>query len=216
MGEKTALYQALCLKKMYILKQSGVEFCEALKIPKSTTFGGFGNGNLTDLQRAVFSCKLCKERQGAAVFGYCRENSKVAFITKDPILDDKGRFASRAAQILRDIAKNVFELKANELSILSLIKCPLNGSDKDALLNCRGFLDRQLQIIKPKLIIALGAEAYSHFSGDFGEFSRVRGRVLRFGESLLCVSISLMDIIRTPQTSKIIAHKDFLSFKGYL
>ncbi|MHB9031786.1 MAG: uracil-DNA glycosylase family protein [Anaerolineae bacterium] len=120
-------------------------------------------GALDELNREVRNCRLCrlaKERR-YAVPGEGPDNAKIMLIGEAPGYheDQQGRpFVGAAGQFLESLLTRI-GLSRRDVFICNVIKCrPPENRDPlpDELACCRPYLDRQIELIKPKLIITLG------------------------------------------------------------
>src|SRR6185436_1473151 len=105
-------------------------------------------------------CRLAKTRTNV-VYGVGSPNADLMFIGEAPGRDEdlKGEpFVGRAGQLLTDIIK-AMKLTRDDVYIANVIKCrpPENRNpEADELDECRPFIRRQIEIIKPKVIVTLG------------------------------------------------------------
>jgi len=119
--------------------------------------------NLEDLNSEIKLCKKCSlyKTRTNVVPGSGPSNAKIVLIGEAPgqFEDIKGEpFVGRAGALLTEILNSV-GIKRNEIFITNIVKCRPPGN-RDPLLEeikvCSPYLDKQLEIIKPKLIISLG------------------------------------------------------------
>jgi DNA polymerase len=110
-------------------------------------------------------CKLARTRKNA-VPGEGQLAAKVMFIGEAPgrSEDDKGRpFVGAAGRILDDLLQKA-GIERSQVFITNVVKCrPPNNRvpEEDEAAACRPYLDRQIALIKPKVICILGRTAYS-------------------------------------------------------
>ncbi len=140
---------------------------------------------LAELEAQVRSSAKCGLRKGCTniVFGEGDPNADIVFIGEAPGFeeDKQGRpFVGRAGQLLTDIITKGMGMAREQVYIGNVLKCrpPENRTPTpDEIVACSPYLIRQLQIIHPKVIIALGASAVRALIPDAeGTISRVRGR----------------------------------------
>jgi len=141
--------------------------------------------SLNEQIRRCSSCRLCRERK-RAVPGEGPEDADIVFVGEAPGLheDRQGRpFVGPAGQFLEELLASI-NLSRNDVYICNVIKCrPPNNREPqpDELAACRPYLDKQIQLIKPKLIVTLGRFSMQlAFSGV--RISRVHGIPKRVGE----------------------------------
>ncbi len=127
-------------------------------------------------------CKLAACRTNI-VFGEGAAQAPVVFVGEGPGAEEDatGRpFVGRAGQLLDKIIA-AMGLRREEVYICNVVKCrpPENRTpEPDEVAACVGFLHRQLAVIRPHVIVALGASAASALLGDpkLGGISKIRGR----------------------------------------
>ena len=126
-------------------------------------------------------CKLARTRKNA-VPGEGQLSAKVMFIGEAPgrSEDEKGRpFVGAAGRILDNLLQKV-GIERSEVFITNIVKCrpPNNRVPKeDELIACRPYLDRQIALIKPKVICILGRTAYSSILGG-SSITANRGKIV--------------------------------------
>ena len=131
-------------------------------------------------------CRLAKTRKNA-VPGEGQLSAKIMFIGEAPgrSEDEEGRpFVGAAGRILNDVLKKV-SIERSQVFITNIVKCrpPNNRVPKGDELNaCRPYLDRQIALIKPKVICILGRTAYfsllggSSITADRGKITKKAGQ----------------------------------------
>lgn len=126
-------------------------------------------------------CDLCKTRTNI-VFSDGIPNNKLMLIGEAPGYweDQKGLpFVGKAGQLLDKIFECVGLSRKKDVYICNTVKCrpPENRNplpeEKDA---CREYLDEQIKILNPKIILLCGGVAVQSILGDIGGITRVRGR----------------------------------------
>ncbi|MAE61927.1 MAG: uracil-DNA glycosylase [Planctomycetaceae bacterium] len=126
-------------------------------------------------------CHLHESRTNT-VFGEGADNADLMFVGEGPGVDEdaKGRpFVGRAGQLLdKQIA--AMGLTREQVYIANTVKCRPPGNrvpTPDEADHCRGYLDQQIQIIAPKVIVCLGATAAKYLLNDMKlAITRVRGQ----------------------------------------
>ena len=125
---------------------------------------------LTELYREIALCKKCEiaKSRTKAVPGEGAENADIMFIGEAPGWheDQQGRpFVGPAGKFLDDLLASI-KLKRQEVYITNVIKTrPPNNRDPlpDEITNCRPWLDRQIELIRPKMIVTLGRYSMAMF-----------------------------------------------------
>ncbi len=148
--------------------------------------------------KACRKCELWKGRRNP-VPGEGNLNAAVMFIGEAPGYweDIKGRpFVGAAGKLLEEMLSKV-GLSRSDVYIANVLKCrPPNNRDPrpSEIQTCTPYLDRQIKIIEPKLIVTLGRHSTSHVlpkAGiDAGGITRLRGRV--YEVELLGLKVSVI------------------------
>jgi uracil-DNA glycosylase len=140
--------------------------------------------SLEKIAADVRGCPLCRLAQTRknAVPGEGQISAKIMFIGEAPgrSEDEKGRpFVGAAGRILDELLKKV-GIERSQVFITNLVKCrPPNNRvpNEDELTACRPYLDRQIALIKPKVICILGRTAYSSLLGG-RSITENRGKIV--------------------------------------
>ena len=130
-------------------------------------------------------CKLCALGRKQIVFGVGNPNANLMFVGEAPGRDEDIQgvpFVGRAGQKLTQIIEAI-GLTRDDVYIANVIKCRPPGNRNPApeeVATCQPFLFRQIDIIRPKVIVALGTFAAHTLLGSDAPISRLRGHVLDF------------------------------------
>ena len=148
---------------------------------KSTQNISSENNNLTSLDEVVKKCKKCnlhKTRKNT-VFGEGDPDSDIMIIGEAPGReeDEVGRpFIGRAGKLLNEFLKSI-GLNRDLVFIVNTIKCrpPENRDPETVEINaCSDYLDQQINIIKPKVLVLLGKIAANRLLGEDIPMSELR------------------------------------------
>jgi len=202
------LYTALNLKKVLNLRELGVEWIDPITEfkEKETPLPN----TIQDLQNIVLNCHLCqlsKSRQ-SVVFGEGNMSANIMFVGEAPGAseDSMGRpFVGRAGELLTKMIENVLFIKRNDVYIANIIKCrpPQNRTPSTSeALTCRPYLLKQIELIKPKLIVALGATAYQYLSNDSIPISKIRGHFFDNQEYKILPTYHPSYLLRNPSAKR--------------
>ncbi|MEI7904651.1 MAG: uracil-DNA glycosylase, partial [Candidatus Firestonebacteria bacterium] len=129
--------------------------------------------------RECVKCRLGETRQNF-VFGEGDPEAKLVFIGEAPGADEdeQGRpFVGRAGQLLTKIIESI-DFKREEVFIMNVLKCrpPENRPpEPEEVQQCWPYLERQLEIIKPKIICTLGNPATHNLLKNETGISKLRG-----------------------------------------
>ena len=153
--------------------------------------------------REVKSCEKCglAATRTKTVFGVGSPAARILFVGEAPGHDEdvSGEpFVGRAGRLLTDMIEKGMGLHRADVYICNVLKCrpPNNRTPaSDEIAACKDYLLRQIEIIRPELIIALGAPAAQTLLGTKEGISRLRGRFHDFypsGSSLIGEPIPLL------------------------
>ena len=129
-------------------------------------------------------CRLCESRT-KIVFGVGSAEARLMFVGEGPGRDEDAQgipFVGRAGQLLTDIIK-AMKLTREQVYIANVVKCrpPENRTpEPDEVEACRGFLEAQIEIIAPRVIVCLGAVAAHTLLGTSLGITKIRGELREF------------------------------------
>jgi DNA polymerase len=145
--------------------------------------------SLAAVAAEVRACTRCRlhETRTQAVPGVGPDDAGLVFIGEGPGADEDARgepFVGRAGQLLTKIIESV-ELRREDVFITNIVKCrPPNNRDPqlDEIAACRPYLERQVQLLQPRVICTLGRHAASVLLGKQETMSRLRSERHRYGD----------------------------------
>ena len=152
-------------------------------------------------------CRLAKQGRKQIVFGVGNPNAELMFIGEAPGADEdeKGEpFVGRAGQLLTNMIK-AMGLRREDVYIANIIKCRPPGNrtpERDECETCSPFLMRQIQVIGPKAIVALGAVAAKTLLAVNAPMSELRGQWYDFRGTKLAVTYHPAFLLRDPRQKK--------------
>ena len=122
-----------------------------------------GTGSLPELNTSICECQKCSlgSTRTKFVFGVGNPNAEIVLIGEAPGADEDARgepFVGRAGQLLNKILEAI-HFKREEVYICNILKCrPPNNRDPlpEEVEQCEPYLWKQLELIKPKIILCLG------------------------------------------------------------
>lgn len=168
-----------------------------------------GTDELTELgiiARACTKCRLAGSRT-QVVYGTGSHTADLMFVGEAPGRDEdlQGEpFVGRAGQLLTDIIK-AMRLTRADVYISNVVKCrpPENRNpEPDELDACRPYLRRQIQLIQPKVIVALGRFALQSLTEKSYSISSVRGQWLEHEGVRIMPTFHPAYLLRTPAAKK--------------
>jgi DNA polymerase len=152
------------------------------------------------------ACRLAGTRTNV-VFGVGSPTADLMFIGEAPGRDEdlQGEpFVGRAGQLLTDIIK-AMKLTREQVYIANVIKCrpPENRNpEPDELDACRPFIRQQVELIQPKVIVALGKFGLQSLTEKAYSISAVRGQWLDYNGIKLMPTYHPAYLLRTPAAKK--------------
>lgn len=151
-------------------------------------------------------CNLCSTRKNA-VFGEGNINAKLMFIGEGPGHDEdlQGRpFVGKAGQLLTKMIEAI-DLKREDVYIANIVKCrpPQNRVPYPEEVNkCLPYLRRQVAIIKPKIIVCLGATSGKYIIRQDLKITRDRGEWIQKGNFLFIATYHPAALLRDENKKK--------------
>jgi DNA polymerase len=152
-------------------------------------------------------CKLHTLGRTQVVFGVGNPNAELMFVGEAPGADEDAQgvpFIGRAGQLLTKIIEAI-DLKREDVYIANVIKCrpPQNRNpEPDEVDTCEPFLFKQIDAIKPKVIVALGKFAAQTLLRTEEPISRLRGRVLDYRGAKLIPTFHPAYLLRNPSSKR--------------
>lgn len=152
-------------------------------------------------------CKLHTLGRKQVVFGVGNPHADLMFVGEAPGADEdiQGEpFVGRAGQLLTKIIEAI-DLKREDVYIANVIKCRPPGNrnpEPDEVQQCEPFLFRQIDTIRPKVIVALGKFAAQCLLKTTDPITRLRGREFKYRDSILMPTYHPAYLLRTPSAKR--------------
>ena len=130
-------------------------------------------------------CKLHKQGRKQIVFGVGNPRADLMFVGEGPGADEDAQgepFVGRAGQLLNNMIK-AMGIRREDVYIANVVKCRPPGNrtpERDECETCSPFLMRQIAVIKPKVVVALGAVSAKNLLAMNASMSELRGRFYDF------------------------------------
>jgi DNA polymerase len=182
---------------------------EVPEVPKVQVFTSAAEA-LVAVRKDLGDCVRCKlhglgRRQ--IVFGVGNPNADLMFVGEAPGADEDVQgepFVGRAGQLLTKIIEAI-GLRREDVYIANVIKCRPPGNrnpDVDEVEQCEPFLFRQIDTIKPKVIVALGKFAAQSLLRTTDPITRLRGREYKYRDAILMPTYHPAYLLRTPSAKR--------------
>lgn len=209
------------LYQLNFLKTLGYDYHSNLKLLNNDVDSQTLPNNLIDLKSIVNNCHLCElsKTRKNILFGEGNTNTSIMFIGDEPTKSEdelNSFFVGKSGELLSKMIENVLPLKKEDVFITNLVKCrSSNGVEKSHYNSCSAYLHKQIDLIKPKLIVTLGENTYQYLCNDKQNFNQVRGKIVSFKNYMLLPTFSAGFLIRNPSSKKE-AFADMLKIKSIL
>lgn len=154
-------------------------------------------------------CTLC-EKRSQIVFGVGDPHADLVFVGEGPGHDEdiKGEpFVGRAGQLLTEIISKGMKMRREEVYIANVVKCrpPQNRNPApDEIAACEPFLSKQLELIRPRIIISLGAFATHTLLKTKTPISRLRGVWHTYRDIQLMPTLHPAYLLRNPKDKRLV------------
>ena len=140
------------------------------------------------LKRTILECRVCGLCAGRkqAVPGVGDENADWLFIGEGPGAEEDARgepFVGQAGKLLDAMLAAIDLQRGEDVYIANAVKCRPPGNrtpEVEEMAACRPYLQRQIALLKPKLIVLLGKAAMQAVLGEDGTLSSMRGKTLSY------------------------------------
>jgi uracil-DNA glycosylase family 4 len=168
--------------------------------------------NLEELRAAIGDCQRCKLCSGRThlVFGVGNPQAKLMFVGEGPGRDEdlQGEpFVGRAGQLLTDIITKGMGLLRADVYIANVVKCrpPENRNpEPDEVAACEPFLKKQIDLIRPQIIVGLGKFAVQTLLQSKVPISRLRGNWHSYHGIKLMPTFHPAYLLRNPADKKLV------------
>ena len=167
---------------------------------------------LEELREAIGDCRRCKLWSGRThlVFGVGNPKAKLMFIGEGPGRDEDMQgepFVGRAGQLLTDIITKGMGLKREDVYIANVVKCrpPENRNpEPDEVASCEPFLKKQIDLVRPEIIIALGKFAVQTLLQSKVPITKLRGNWHSYHGIKLMPTFHPAYLLRNPGDKKLV------------
>ena len=164
---------------------------------------------LQAIREDIGDCTRCALHKGRnkLVFGDGDPNARLMFVGEGPGADEDAQglpFVGRAGQLLYNMI-GAMGLRRDQVYIANIVKCrpPQNRvPEPDEANTCAPFLFRQIDTIRPEVIVALGSTAATYMLGAKSPLSALRGRIHSARGAKLIVTYHPAYLLRDPRQKK--------------
>ena len=178
---------------------------------------------LDTLSEAIAGCTRCQlgHDRTNLVFGVGNPNADLVFVGEAPGRDEDKQgipFVGRAGQMLTRMIENVIEIPRSDVYICNVLKCrpPKNRNPEPGEIDCcEPYLHKQLEIINPKIIVALGKFAAQFLFDTDTPIGKLRGRFGRYRGITTLATYHPAYLLRNSSQKRVVMD-DLLKMKAVL
>jgi uracil-DNA glycosylase len=164
-----------------------------------------GKESLGAIQSDLNDCRRCKLAPGRTnlVFGSGNPHAELMFVGEAPGADEDAQglpFVGRAGQLLTRIIEAI-GMSRNDVYICNILKCRPPGNrnpEPDEIASCEQFLFRQIAVVNPRVVCALGAFGAQTLLKTTETIGRLRGRLIDFRDTKLMATFHPAYLLRNP------------------
>ncbi|MEA1954818.1 MAG: uracil-DNA glycosylase [Campylobacterota bacterium] len=216
------LKNALLLKQLYQLKQLGYRYTSIVPYKEEELNLTLPN-TLVSLEKQANSCHLCElsKSRNKVVFGEGSPHADILFVGEAPgaTEDSSGKpFNGRSGELLTRMIENVLNITRDDVYITNIVKChPANNQvpTPSQAHTCQPYLLKQIELMEPKIIVALGTTAYHYLTGDDSKIAQVRGTIHEQDGYKVIATYHPSYLLRNPSAKKEV-FEDLLKIKGLM
>jgi uracil-DNA glycosylase len=162
--------------------------------------------HIGDCQR----CKLARLGRTTVVFGVGNPDADLMFVGEGPGADEDRQgepFVGRAGQLLTEIITKGMKLRRQDVYIANVIKCRPPGNrnpEPDEIATCMPFLVRQIDLVRPRVIVALGTFAAQTLLGVKTPITRMRGNWHEYRDVPVMPTFHPAYLLRNPADKRVV------------
>lgn len=218
----TKKLQTKILYQLHFLKSIGYEYTENINFNHTNKERQTLPNTISELKEFVDNCHLCqlsKYRENV-LFGQGNLDTDILFLKESPSVseDELGEFyVGKSGELLLKMIQNVLNIPVDKVYVTNIVKCiSTKGTiSKEHVNYCKSYLHKQIELIQPKLIVALGEGAYSHLTNDTTPFSQIKGKVINYNDFDIICTYEPSFLLRNPSSKKD-AYGDMLKIKSIM
>ncbi len=213
---------ALALKQLYQMRANGYKYTN-IKMPDGNKSLLNLAGSLESLCEQAKQCHLCElsKSRSKVLFGEGDSNADILFVRNAPNASDDATgkiFSGRAGEMLENMITKVLGISKNSVYYTNIVKC--YPSQNRAILpieadTCISYLHKQIENIKPKIVVTLGDEAYKYLTNSDIEISKIHGTPLKHNGYIIVPTFDLSFLLKNPSYKKD-AFEDLIKIKSLL
>jgi DNA polymerase len=183
-----------------------LEIPQESKVEPATSSNTALSANWPELKQQVLDCTSCKLRATCTqtVFGVGDEKAEWLFVGEGPGADEDAMgepFVGQTGKLLDNMLAAIKLKRGKNVYIANVVKCspPKNRTpEAEEVAQCLPYLQRQIELIKPKLIVALGKTAATALLGRDVTLGSLRGKIHEYQGIPLVITFHPAYLLRSP------------------
>ncbi|MCK5109954.1 MAG: uracil-DNA glycosylase [Arcobacteraceae bacterium] len=196
------------LKNLQTLKYIGFEYTD-IKFDNYDDTQYDLPASLDTLENIVTNCSLCNFSQNNKniLFGEGKKDSNIVFLnlySSSLQSENKNIFTGNSAKMLSKICLNVLGIPIDDVYIVNILKCIPSKNIEDCateINTCRPYIQKQLDIINPKLIVAFG-DSYNYLANCNKSLVQLRQETQEYNGIKVISTFHPTYILRNPSCKK--------------
>lgn len=189
-----------------LAEQLPAEPVTAEKLAEHTPLRQLDSLDWSELKRQVHDCTACKLRAGCTqtVFGVGDERADWLFVGEGPGADEDALgepFVGQAGKLLDSMLAAIQLRRGKNVYIANVVKCRPPGNrtpEAGEIATCMPYLQRQIALLQPRLIVALGKTAATALLNRDATLGSLRGVVHRYQDVPLVITYHPAYLLRSP------------------
>ncbi len=200
---------ALLLKQLYQLKDLDYKYTD-LSIITEDIDSSILPHSIDKINSMITSCTLCELccSRDKVVLSFGDKNADIMFIGDKPNLAENSTgeiFGGMAGNMLTLMIEKVLKIPKQSVYISNILKCyPTDSREPKAseIDVCLEYTLKEIEIVKPKIIITLGVEAYNYLMSETKTIQDIRGKVIKQGSYLIVPTFHPSYLLKNPSLKK--------------
>jgi uracil-DNA glycosylase family 4 len=177
---------------------------------------------LKDIAERIKVCKKCELWKGRtnAVPGDGNPSAQIVFVGEAPGYEEDKRgkpFVGKSGKLLIKMIQDVLGMRREDVFITNIVRCrpPENRTpEKEEISACLNYLFEELSVIRPRIVVALGAPAAKAILGKDEKISEMRGKFYTRPEFTVFVTFHPAFVVRNPSYTETLEN-DFKKIKEF-
>lgn len=219
----TKLIKYKVLHHLNFLQSIGYDYCETVNLNSCATNNFELPNDLASLKVLVENCSLCEfsKYKNRTDFSQGNQQAKIMFIDETAsILNDEFNriILGKSGELLINMIEKVLNVPHNEFYYANIMKCKTSLKKEPTpceVNSCKPYLNQQIELISPKLIVVLGENCYKSLTNDTTSIEQIRGKILKYNGIDMMPIYHPNYLLRNPSAKKE-AFVDMLKIKSLL